>query len=260
LTFSSEVHHVWGRKWEITRIVFTISRYLPFVASAMTCYSVLYGNKCGVYNYVLDVIYNVCVVSAEAILILRTYALWGRSRRVLAVLIPLAVTCIIAATLVGAMVKFSLPEDSQSPYVWHLFACGSATSRSGGFEYVFLMTHEIVLQSMNTWRKFRTYGDVQSQTLSTLYWDGIMYMFWIILLTTANMAVIITAPMPYIPSLDTAQVAIHGVLASRIFFNLRECDERIHNGCSGSDISLEPLEYGIQPVSTNQWSVGASTL
>ncbi|KIK81727.1 hypothetical protein PAXRUDRAFT_832652 [Paxillus rubicundulus Ve08.2h10] len=41
LTFSSEVHHVWGRKWEMTRIVFTISRYLPFVASAMTCYSSL---------------------------------------------------------------------------------------------------------------------------------------------------------------------------------------------------------------------------
>ncbi|KAF8835906.1 hypothetical protein BDN67DRAFT_377504 [Paxillus ammoniavirescens] len=113
---------------------------------------------------------------------------------------------------------------------------------------------------MNTWRKFRIYGDVQSQTLSTLYWDGIMYMFWIILLTTANMVVIITAPMPYIPSLDTAQVAIHGVLASRIFFNLRECDERTRDGRSGSDMTLGPLEYGIHSVGTNQWSVGVSTL
>ncbi|KAF8835905.1 hypothetical protein BDN67DRAFT_378275 [Paxillus ammoniavirescens] len=108
LTFSSEVHHVWGKKWEITRIVFTISRYLPFVASAMTC--VLYGNNCGAYNYVLHVIYNFCVVSAEVILILRTYALWGRKRWVLAILIPLAVTCIIAATLVGAMAGPRLRE------------------------------------------------------------------------------------------------------------------------------------------------------
>ncbi|KIJ06389.1 hypothetical protein PAXINDRAFT_140657 [Paxillus involutus ATCC 200175] len=38
LTLSLEVHHVWGRKWEITRIVFTISRYLPFIASPMVCF------------------------------------------------------------------------------------------------------------------------------------------------------------------------------------------------------------------------------
>ncbi|KIK81726.1 hypothetical protein PAXRUDRAFT_745258 [Paxillus rubicundulus Ve08.2h10] len=76
------------------------------------------------------------------------------------------------------------------------------------------MTHELVLQSMNTWRKFRTYGDVRSQTLSTLYWDGIMYMFWIILLTTANMVMVITAPMPYIPSFDTWQSIASSPLGS----------------------------------------------
>ncbi|KIK81493.1 hypothetical protein PAXRUDRAFT_754499 [Paxillus rubicundulus Ve08.2h10] len=136
LTFSSEVHHVWGRKWVMARIVFTISRYLPFVASAMACYSVLYGNKvgispcdglwkshgltyppqCGVYYYILDAISIVCVISAEVTLILRTYALWGRSRRVLAFLIPLVVAFVIAALVVGDMVKFSLPGDSESPY------------------------------------------------------------------------------------------------------------------------------------------------
>ncbi|KIJ19734.1 hypothetical protein PAXINDRAFT_68135, partial [Paxillus involutus ATCC 200175] len=126
LTFPSEVHHAWGRKWDITRIVFTISRYLSFVASAMMCFSIS----------------NVCIISAEVILILRTYALWRHSRRVLVVLMALGVSL--------------------------------------AFRCVFLIVHEIVLQGMNTWRKFRTYRDVQSPILNTLYWDGIMYMFWII--------------------------------------------------------------------------------
>ncbi|KIJ19737.1 hypothetical protein PAXINDRAFT_7019 [Paxillus involutus ATCC 200175] len=129
LTVSSEVHYVWGRKWEMTRIVFTISRYLTFVASAMTCYSsfrpFIYksSNDLAVTQIFytatklatpLTVAYAshrinlpsatrcsgslfgsaiciVCVISAEMILILRTYALWGRSRRVLAILIPLVV-------------------------------------------------------------------------------------------------------------------------------------------------------------------------
>ncbi|KIK76381.1 hypothetical protein PAXRUDRAFT_432579 [Paxillus rubicundulus Ve08.2h10] len=52
LTLSLEVHHVWGRKWEITRIVFTISRYLPFIASAMTFYNILYSHKVRVFSTV----------------------------------------------------------------------------------------------------------------------------------------------------------------------------------------------------------------
>ncbi|KAF9224472.1 hypothetical protein BS17DRAFT_779861 [Gyrodon lividus] len=210
----------------------------------MTCYNVLQSHKCGVYIYTLDAIYDACIISAEVILILRTYALWGRSRRVLAVLLALAAAFIAAATVLASSLKFSLPEDSGSPYVFYPSACAYQTSRDGAFEYIFLMAYEIVLQGMNTWRKFRTYRNVRSQTLNTLYRDGIMYMFWIILLSTVNMVVMVTAPLAYIPSLDTAQVAIHGVLASRIFFNLRECDERIHD--SGSEfggISMTSLHY-----------------
>ncbi|KIJ11467.1 hypothetical protein PAXINDRAFT_171778 [Paxillus involutus ATCC 200175] len=244
LTFSSEVHHVWGRKWETTRIVFTISRYLPFIASAMTCYNVLYSHKCGAYIFILDALYDCCIISAEVILILRTYALWGRNRWVLAILAVLAVAFIAAAIGSATTIDFSLPGDSDSPYSFYPSSCAYRTSRSAAFQYIFLMVYEIILQSMNTWRKFRTYRNVQSQTLHTLYWDGIMYMFWVILLSAVNMAVMVTAPLASIASMDTAQVAIHGLLASRIFFNLRDCDERIHHArTESSDMTLVPLHY-----------------
>ncbi|KAF8835901.1 hypothetical protein BDN67DRAFT_1072206 [Paxillus ammoniavirescens] len=260
LTLSLEVHHVWGRKWEITRIVFTISRYLPFIASPMVCFYNLYGNNCGAYNYVIDVFAQGCVFAAEAVLILRTYALWGHSRRVLIVLIVLAVVFIIAAMIIWSRVKFSLPGDSESTYVWYAAGCGSGTLRNTAFRGVFLMAYEIILQSMNTWRKLRTYRDVQSRVLSTLYWDGIMYMFWIILLTAANTAVLLAAPLPYISSLDTAQVAQQSVFASRIFFNLRECDERIRDGGSGTEMSLVPLQFSPNSVGASQSRVENSTL
>ncbi|KIJ19738.1 hypothetical protein PAXINDRAFT_107166 [Paxillus involutus ATCC 200175] len=81
----------------------------------MICYNVLYGYKCSAYGYILDAIFNVCVISAEVILILRTSALWGHNRRVFATLITLAVAFSIGATVVGTVVKFSLPGDSESP-------------------------------------------------------------------------------------------------------------------------------------------------
>jgi len=250
LTLSSEVHHVWGRKWEISRIIFTTSRYLPFIPSAIIVHSVFYGQKCDTNN-IQDVIYNVGIVSAELILVLRTYALWERSRRVLAILMALGVVFCTAAMVIRTKVTFSLPGDSEWPYAWYSYGCTSPTWRNSAFELSFLMAFEIILQCMNTWRKFRTYRDVQSQTLNTLYWDGIMYMFGVILLTTTNVAVIAAAPIASIPALETAQVAIHSVLASRIFFNLKECDERIRGGGAEPDISLDTLRYRSLSVGTS---------
>ncbi|KIJ04843.1 hypothetical protein PAXINDRAFT_21868 [Paxillus involutus ATCC 200175] len=191
LTISSEVHYVWTRKWESTRIGFTISRYFPFITLPLVCYSILYGRNCGATNDVVNVMYNVCIASAEVTLALRTYALWSRNRRVLAILIGLLVAFIIAAGLVGAMGKFSLPGDSGSPYV----------------------------------------------------------------LTAINMAVILSAPVPYVPSLLSAQVALQSTFASRIFFNLRECDERIHDGGSRTDILLDSLQFSPHSVGTIQSQV-----
>ncbi|KIK81494.1 hypothetical protein PAXRUDRAFT_832816 [Paxillus rubicundulus Ve08.2h10] len=105
---------------------------------------------------------------------------------------------------------------------------------------------------MNTWGKFRTYGNVQNQTLSTLYWDGIMYMFWIILLTGVNMVVVLLAPIAYNPSLDIVQLALQSTFASRIFFNLRECDERLRDNQFGTDIALGPLQFSPHSVGTSQ--------
>ncbi|KAG2744918.1 hypothetical protein P692DRAFT_20743008, partial [Suillus brevipes Sb2] len=38
ITFDSEVHWTWGRGWGIMRIIFIVSRYVPFVGLAMTVY------------------------------------------------------------------------------------------------------------------------------------------------------------------------------------------------------------------------------
>ncbi|KIJ04471.1 hypothetical protein PAXINDRAFT_22239 [Paxillus involutus ATCC 200175] len=84
-------------------------------------------SQCGTINNVVDVLYTTCIVSAEVALALRTYALWSRNQRVLAILIGLLVVFVIAAGLVGALGKFSLPGDSESPY-GESFLVSQATS------------------------------------------------------------------------------------------------------------------------------------
>lgn len=61
--------------------------------------------------------------------------------------------------------------------------------------------------------------------------------------------------MPWAPAVshlpNSAQVAVHSVLASRIFFNLRQCDKQIYS--FGDVFSLQSMRY--QARST----VGATT-
>lgn len=42
----------------------------------------------------------------------------------------------------------------------------------------------------------------------------------------------------------SAQVAIHSVLASRIFFNLRECDKQVNS--FEDELSLDTLHYRVE--------------
>ncbi|KAF8835904.1 hypothetical protein BDN67DRAFT_378347 [Paxillus ammoniavirescens] len=55
-------------------------------------------------------------------------------------------------------------------------------------------------------------------------------------------------------------VALQSAFAARIFFNLRECDERIHHGESESGMSLDPLQYRPNSVGTSQSRVENSAL
>lgn len=50
ITFDSEVRWTWGRKWEIMRITFVISRYLPIASVAMYLYYNVQSLQRGIPN------------------------------------------------------------------------------------------------------------------------------------------------------------------------------------------------------------------
>lgn len=143
----NQVECVWATKWEVARIVFTMSRYLPFLSSALTCYGPFHilvsigylktllslrrsGQRqcervywtyqriisprfqCGsfllaltglvVFQHILrarwnslSVIYSASICFSEGILVLRTYALWGRSKRVFIFLLLLGAVSLV---------------------------------------------------------------------------------------------------------------------------------------------------------------------
>ncbi|KAJ8583006.1 hypothetical protein M405DRAFT_937476 [Rhizopogon salebrosus TDB-379] len=124
LTTAPEVQLIWGWRWTVIRVTFTLARYVPFIGVAMTTYGLL---------------------------IFRAYAFWQQSKQVLIWPLILAAICIAGS--------------------------------------------------------------------------GLVYMACIIMASVANIFVSLLAPASYIAIMHAPQLVIHGVLASRILFNLRQSHE-----------------------------------
>lgn len=62
ITFDSEVHWTWGRGWGIMRIIFILSRYVPFVGLAMTVYCSVASTHGGIPHHdIFIALYDGCI-------------------------------------------------------------------------------------------------------------------------------------------------------------------------------------------------------
>ncbi|EGO02846.1 hypothetical protein SERLA73DRAFT_158589 [Serpula lacrymans var. lacrymans S7.3] len=119
VTFEDEVRWVWGRKWDYTRLIFIFSRYLPFFAVIVTiCVAMQNPNgNCKTYNSVWEADFPpiakaacaLAIISTEALLALRTYAFWNRSKKLLVCLLVCAALFIAVAFVLSTKI-----HDSQS--------------------------------------------------------------------------------------------------------------------------------------------------
>ncbi|KAG2151659.1 uncharacterized protein EDB93DRAFT_268318 [Suillus bovinus] len=93
ITFQDEVKWTWFRPWDITRVIFVASRYLPFIGSALTAYDALSlnGPVTPARSQAENIIHIISIVAAEALLVIRTWAFWQRSKRMLIGLVTYSV-------------------------------------------------------------------------------------------------------------------------------------------------------------------------
>ncbi|KAF9648410.1 hypothetical protein BDM02DRAFT_2274668 [Thelephora ganbajun] len=98
-----EVEHVWQSEWNISKVLFIISRYGPFLDMPITITT--HTAPYGAIGYdTCNIIYKIAtwntflgISISESILLLRTNAIYSRSKRVL---IPLS-TAYAVATVAG---------------------------------------------------------------------------------------------------------------------------------------------------------------
>ncbi|KAG1842459.1 hypothetical protein C8R48DRAFT_737708, partial [Suillus tomentosus] len=188
----------------------------------MTSYSAIktWGTQdCAPFNDAVNGIHFLGILASEGLLIFRVYAFSGNKKAYLTILLSfglaILVTCVI---LSAAPINLNIPGVGPP--------CVLEGARSSTLGYGLLMFFEIVLMSTTVFLRYRHYLGSHSALVRSIYRDGLLYMFCIMMISMFNVIIIAVLPLSYSETLNTPQIVAHSVLASRILFNLQVSAER----------------------------------
>ncbi|KAG2055741.1 hypothetical protein BDR06DRAFT_311641 [Suillus hirtellus] len=229
LTLEPEIRWTWNRRWNITRILFVVSRYMAFVAAVMTSYAVLAtraNENCLNFSRASNATHIISILAAEGLLIIRTYAFWKQSKKLLAVLLVLAAICVACGVGITSFVGglLTAPVNPSAPPTNN---CNFETSRASAIQYGFLVAYELLLLSLMVFKRYEYYSDCNGRLVRAIFQGGVRYMTAIIFVSVVNIVITSVVPISYSEMMDLPQVVFHSMLASRVLFSLRESDQHL---------------------------------
>jgi len=167
--------------------------------------------------------YFVAVILADGMLLVRTYAIWDKNRIILIsflLCLPLGIT-VGAYFLANFLDSFRLGPNPFSATVFPgCFVIGDNTIV--WVSYVLLLAYETLI-FLVTLLKAAYSGGFSASTLSkAIYRDGLIFYFYIMLASVANIAVFISASGLAIIHITGIHRALHAVLIERLILNIRK--------------------------------------
>ncbi|KAJ7733411.1 hypothetical protein DFH07DRAFT_780632 [Mycena maculata] len=243
LSLNLEVSLIWGSKWSFTKILYMCSRYSPFIdVPVVLAYELTVNINNKMYPRLTNTLGGTFfgIATAEAILVLRTYALMGCSARALTILVVQYVSLEFGLPPLSVIVGCHLVDGSIILVV--AFICA--------------LFNETVLMICTLWVGVKRFRHSHNPLIKTLYRDGISYFVLLFLISAGNLAVLIWGPIELVDLFNTFLRVMHSVLSTRIVLHVREVNQReLQNGITSRDAtSMGPkfripgtnLEYTIE--------------
>ncbi|KAJ8586116.1 hypothetical protein M405DRAFT_823872 [Rhizopogon salebrosus TDB-379] len=230
LTFEHEVQLFSniGRSWSIATVMFIVARYSPIAWIVSEIYVTLGQQSvetCLTTYRVAGIPLIFIFVTTEGLLLIRTLALWHDNWKIKRLLLATYVLVVISIVTCGILLQFplrsvciSIPtlSDVENATKVERLIMGQFVS-SALFELtaiIVTLCHSVRLRATGV----RTAGNL----VSTLWKGSLLYALSLLAISVAN---IVTLSLPISGGLsgilDVFQGVLHGVLASRILFDLQ---------------------------------------
>ncbi|KAK7007908.1 hypothetical protein R3P38DRAFT_3026624 [Favolaschia claudopus] len=256
LTFGLETSLIWPARNSLTKTLFLLARYSPFVDVPIVLYYNLApniaANACLGLNVVSTTMGLFGIAIGELILVIWTYALSGCKRSVLFIfgsiyIVEATATLILIGIYLNSL-TFAPPIPNAAP------GCNQIGGETilVGTAFIIALFNEFLLMCYALWLGYRKYRRIRNPFIVTLYRDGITYFLFLFLGYGANFAVILVEKGQLQQLLHTLLRVLHGVLSCRVLLNVRQVEHKRAEELvrvrvnSGSEITFAAL--GLQYV------------
>ncbi|GLB45725.1 hypothetical protein LshimejAT787_2600580 [Lyophyllum shimeji] len=224
LTLEMEVEYIWKATWGMGKVLFLLARYPTFVDVPVMLYYALTPNlpfeKCANLYSAASWLTAFGIGMAEAVLVLRTFALWGNNRKILVFLLGLYTAIYIPVVVILVIFLRSLRWGA--PPLPTVVGCYPTQGSVILFaDFALLMVNETIVMVLTIWIGVKRFRHSRNPLVITLYRDGVFYFVYLFLISAGNIIVLLAGPPEYVDLLNTFQRVMHSVLSTRILLHVR---------------------------------------
>lgn len=226
LTLGMEINFIWFSPWTLTKAIYLVQRYLPFIDTVWLCLHHQLGSGldqsiCFDMYAASTWFFCIGICASELILTMRCWAVWHRSRT-LSIFLPtfFALAFIPDVYITNKVLKSLTFGKLPYPEFVGCFVTGSNNLQL--WVWVILMIYEggiVTLMLIPGFRAYQRGGD--SALVTIVYRDGVLYYIAIFVLSILNIIVIQKLSASYANLLSSLLRVIHSMLTSRVILHIR---------------------------------------
>jgi len=217
---------IWLQRWSVGKVLYILTRYWGLLDGILILWYDFYTrftpDSCRIVYMAASCSVNFGIITCSVVLILRTYAIWGKNIYVLIYLVLFQFVSIVVAIYILrrsansiTFVPLGLPT---------IVPCVPKLANDEVLViFCFHMGFELNVLCLSLFKWIPQWRDGSTLLVRTLYRDGIIYfavLFSISLINTILVIKLFNSPYFYI--LMEPQRALHSILTSRLIINVRE--------------------------------------
>ncbi|KAF7370139.1 hypothetical protein MSAN_00644100 [Mycena sanguinolenta] len=220
-----EIDMIWLRPWRGVKVLYLLSRYIPFVhLGAALYYSVnLLCSPWLTYGYLIlqGLLPLESSCQKAAMLVLRTYAIFNCSKKILVFL--LAMLAVLVGVAFPTLVAFLRSVQFSQPPTGMINGCYPVSASKIIFvAFIAILLFETIIVALTVYSALRYYTRDSGPMIKVLYRDSLCFFFCIFSITLVNVLVAALLPNDSADLLNRLQASIHSIVSTRIIFHLRQ--------------------------------------
>ncbi|KDQ16435.1 hypothetical protein BOTBODRAFT_30777 [Botryobasidium botryosum FD-172 SS1] len=224
LTFEQEIRLVWRAPWNFAKTVFLFIRYYSPLSTLLIIFIPLQGSlsnldSCKVVTALISISITLCHASADLLLLIRVYAIWKQSRKVLVAMCALWAVSYVAIALADATLLAHVNEELRVTHTCFNYQIPSDLYFGWASSLLFdtCAFGLTVVKAFEHWKS----NQIHAPLLRVFYIDGAGYYFVLTILRAFTFAGSVTENVILFTIATHLARSLTVILTTRMFLNLR---------------------------------------